>query len=184
MRGQGYVFKRGNVYWASFYLLGKEQRESTKQTDQHKAEKYLRDRLDAAGAARRGSESFTTAAMQRVTIRELLEHLKAYFEQREKEIAQNLSGIKRATETFGDYRAAQLKAKQINAFIADLQAEGYANASINRILGLLDQSYTLAIDEERLSRKPKIKPLPENNARQGFIDAATLAASMPTCRNP
>src|SRR5258708_1096045 len=175
MRGQGYIFKRGNVYWASFYLNGQEQRESTKQTDPQKAEKYLRDRLDAAGAARRGSESFTTAAMQRLTIPELLDGLKGDFIQRKKGSAQNLSGIRQAVEAFGDFRASELKPKHVNAYIADMQSKDYANASINRITGLVEQSFTLAVKEERLSRAPYIKRLAENNARQGFTDAATFA---------
>jgi integrase len=174
MRGQGYVYLRGQTYWASFYLNGVEQRESTKETDLKKAERYLKNRLDAAGAARRGSEAFTTSAMQRLTIRDLLDALKADFEQRGKLSPPNKSGIKQAVEVFGDYRAMELKPKHVNAYIADQLADKYANATINRVLGLVEQSFTLAIKEERLSRAPYIKRLPENNVRQGFTDAATF----------
>ena len=73
MRGNGYVYQRGNVFWCSFYLNGKEQRnESTKETDPKKAEKYLKDRLDAAGAARRADRKCSaTGKMNRVTIHDL-----------------------------------------------------------------------------------------------------------------
>ena len=175
MRGQGYVFKRGQTYWASFYLNGKEQRESTHETDPKKAERFLKDRLDAAGAGRRGSEAFTTSAMNRVTVGDLLAALEVDFRQRGKGSPQNLCGIRQAKEYFGDFRAMALRPKDVNVYIEKQKAEKYANASINRILGLVEQSFTLAVKEERLSRAPYIKRLPENNARQGFCDAATFA---------
>ena len=63
----------------------------------------------------------------------------------------------------------------VTRFIDERLAEKYANATVNRLTGVLEQAYTLAVKEERLSHKPHIKRLPEDNARQGFCDAATFA---------
>ena len=45
MRGDGRTFKRGKTWWMSFYVDGREQRESTKTNDEEKARKTLRARL-------------------------------------------------------------------------------------------------------------------------------------------
>ncbi len=45
MRGDGRVFKRGEKWWISFYVDGREQRESAKTNDEEKARKYLRAKL-------------------------------------------------------------------------------------------------------------------------------------------
>jgi hypothetical protein len=36
MRGDGRIFKRGKTWWMSFYVDGREQRESTKTNDERK----------------------------------------------------------------------------------------------------------------------------------------------------
>ena len=44
-RGDGRVYLRGNVYFACYYLRGKQFRESTGETDEQKALKFLKTRL-------------------------------------------------------------------------------------------------------------------------------------------
>jgi integrase len=103
--------------------------------------------------------------------------LKADFTRRDKTSPQNLSGIKRADENFGQLRATELSSKHIAQYIEKQQAEGYANASINRITGLIGQAFQLAMRERegQLVRVPYIERLSEKeNARQGFTDAATF----------
>jgi hypothetical protein len=116
-RGDGYIYRRGNVFWCSFYLNGVEQRESTGETDEKRALRYLKNRLDEVGADRRGVEKFSSAAMNKQTVRDLLEALKADFKQRGKGSAQNLCGITQAVEAFGDFRAMSLRPKNVNDYI-------------------------------------------------------------------
>src|SRR5262249_59245483 len=58
----------------------------------------------------------------------------------------------------------------------DGEKKGAANASINRELAALKRLFSLAIEAEKLSSKPKISLLEENNARQGFLDHAGFLA--------
>jgi integrase len=58
----------------------------------------------------------------------------------------------------------------VNRYIEIRQGEGAANASINRELSALKRMFQLLINDRMLGRKPKIKLLEENNARQGFLD--------------
>ena len=45
MRGDGMIWKRGEIWWVAFYVDGKKQRESAKTGDEETARKYLRRRL-------------------------------------------------------------------------------------------------------------------------------------------
>jgi integrase len=157
-------------------LDGREQRESANTSDPKQAEKFLKARRDELGAHRLGVQVFTTVAMKKITVRDLLESLKADFTQRDKASASNLSGLRIADSRFGHLKATELRPAHIDAYIAEQKAAGYANASINRITGLVAQAFDLSIQQERLSRKPFIKHLSEKgNERQGFCDAATFA---------
>jgi hypothetical protein len=57
--------------------------------------------------------------------------------------------------------------------------EVISNASINRELSALKRMFALAIQAGKLSSKPYIPTLEENNARQGFLDHASFLAISP-----
>lgn len=176
-RGDGYIFKRGNVFWVSFYVAGQEQRESCHTDDPHKAEKYLKDRLDERGASRRGSEAFSTAKMAKQTVGDLLDSLKSDFELRGKLSPQNLCCVNTAKKAFGEHKAMALRPEHVDAYIKEQLADGYKPASINRILQYTQQSFVLAMREGRIARKPYFRRLDESgNARSGFVEESTFRA--------
>jgi integrase len=177
MRGQGHIYLRGRTFWASYYLNGEEFRESTKQTDPHKAEKFLKDKLDEVGADRIGAEKFSTPKMNKQTVGDLLDALKCDFELRGKASAQNLCGIRQAKEYFGHRKATVLRPAHIDEYIKEQLAKSYAPATINRVVQYVEQSYSLALKQERISRKPYFRRLSEQgNARQGFVEESTFRA--------
>jgi integrase len=53
---------------------------------------------------------------------------------------------------------------------------GKQPATINRELAALRRAFRLGVEQERITRAPVIKLFPEHNARQGFLDPATLEA--------
>jgi integrase len=171
MRGEGLVYLRGKTFWIRYWHKGTEIRESAKTDDERTARRILKSRLDDLAAERKGFRKFATPAMKKVTVHDLLESLKADFMQRGKTSSQNGSTIKLADEAFGHIRAMELSPDHVNHFIADKLADGYANASINRITGVIGQAFQLAVREQRISHAPYIKHLPEDNARQGFVAA-------------
>jgi integrase len=89
---------------------------------------------------------------------------------------------------FGNDRAIDITADRVRAYITERQNEGAKPASINRELNCLRRAFNLAIRADRLSRAPHIERLPENNARQGFLDPADfhrlLAALPPHLQDP
>ena len=89
-RGDGRIYLRGSVYWACYYLRGVQYRESTKETDQKKAEKFLQDRRDERGADKIGTKPFVTPKAKRITVAQLCQSLRAKYELHDKASKQNL----------------------------------------------------------------------------------------------
>jgi hypothetical protein len=71
---------------------------------------------------------------------------------------------------------------RINAHTGKRQDSGAKNATINRELAALKRMFSLAIQAGKLSSKPYIPTLEENNARQGFLSYGSflsLRAALP-----
>jgi integrase len=60
----------------------------------------------------------------------------------------------------------------IRKYIARRLEEKAANATINRELAALKRMYTLALQAERINRRPHIPMLQESNVRRGFFEHA------------
>ena len=79
MRGDGRLYQRPGspFYWCEYWNDGKCYRESTGQTDEEKAKKYLQGKRDERGAARQGGSPLLTSKQCRATVNELLDSLEA-----------------------------------------------------------------------------------------------------------
>jgi integrase len=88
----------------------------------------------------------------------------------------SIAGVKLSVahlnEFFGFDKALDIATDRIRTYIARRQGEGSSNASINRELSALKRMFTLAVQARKLSTRPYIPMLEENNARQGFLDHA------------
>ena len=70
---------------------------------------------------------------------------------------------------FGLCLAAKVRYETVERYIEQRQAEGAANATINRELSLLHRAFTLGKEAGRLTVVPTLpKKLKENNVRKGF----------------
>jgi integrase len=176
-RSKGRVFLRGRIYWAAYFLNGEEFRESTDETDEKRARKFLDDKLDEVGAARRGSEQLVTPKMKRVKVRELCRSLREYYQLHGKGSPQNLCHLKLTETEFGDIPAlaTTLISERINAYVSTRRAEKDADATINRKLGMLLQCYKHGVRTKRINAIsiPYIPHFSEKgNERQGFLEPA------------
>ena len=77
MRGDGRIFQRGGTFWIAYYLRGKEYRESAGTSDEKKAQRFLKHRLNEVGADQIGAQAFVEPKQKRVTVSELLDNLEA-----------------------------------------------------------------------------------------------------------
>lgn len=77
---------------------------------------------------------------------------------------------------FGHKKAHEITTADVKAYIAHRQEEGAKNGSINRELAALKRMFNLALQAERIIRKPYLPSLEENNARKGFFEQSEYEA--------
>lgn len=193
-RGQGRIFPRkGSPYfWCAYFLRGREFRESTRETDPRKAERFLNRRMKEIGADQIGAKAFAGPSQERVLVNELLDDLEAEYQLGGKQriprkiSPQMRSHLKRIRQHFGAMRAFMVRRHHIQDFISQLKSEGKKNATVNRSLQLLGQAYRLAVacDPPKLSRALKIPKLDESdNVRKGkftLTEVIRVSASLPS----
>ena len=178
-RGDGRVFTRkGSAFlWCAYYLRGKEFRESTGETDQQRAEKFLKRRLKEVGADQIGKATFVGPQQERMKVCKLLDALDGDYKLRGKDSPQFRAHLKHIREYFGAWRAVEVSAEAVDKYISRRQEAGSAAATINRSRQLLAQAFKLAVDRKHLSTAPQIRHLSEKgNARQGFFADADFHA--------
>lgn len=179
MRGDGRIFARkgSSVLWCAYYVRGKEIRESTGETDQKKAQKYLDGRIKHVHADQVGAKPFVGPKAEKLTVGDLLDALESKYKVQGQDSPQNLSTIKRAREDFGTRRAVALTAADIRKYRDDRRESGAAPATINRVLQAVRAAFNLAVKENTLATKPYFELLSErDNVRKGFFEAPEVAA--------
>jgi integrase len=85
---------------------------------------------------------------------------------------------------FGRMKAGQITTADVEAYKVKCQEEGAANGSINRELAALKRMFNLALQAERIVKKPHIPMLAEDNVRQGFFERwefERVLAKVPDC---
>ncbi len=70
---------------------------------------------------------------------------------------------------FGELPAAGVSADKVTEYIVQRQAEGAANATINRETSALARMFSLAIRSGKITRKPHVQHLVERNVRSGYL---------------
>ena len=172
MRGMGRVFKRGSVFWIAYSHRGKEYRESSWSESERVAHKLLKKRLGEMGRGR-----LIGPIEEKVTFEEMAQDLLQDYEINGK---RSVSSVRRSLSHlrpyFGLERALDITTDRVRAYIAQRQKEGAKNSSVNRELSALKRMFSLALQTVKLSSKPYIPTLEENNARQGFLDHGSLLA--------
>jgi integrase len=183
MRGDGRIFRqKGSSYWYfSYYLHGKEFRESSKSTDHDTAVRLLRRRLKEVGAAQLGARAFVGPKAERITVAALLQALREDKLRRgRRDPASEMQILKKDWDT---RLAMTLTGPEIAKWQDRLLNEGYRPATVNRFSQLLGQAYRLGREQQSLMMTPVIKRLSEtDNARTGIFTSTEfdrLLAELP-----
>ena len=164
-RGEGSLYLRGSTWWVCVYANGKQVRESTQTSDEERAKKFLRHKLKEVGALELAGKPLITSRDRRKTVSDLIDALKTDLEIRGKWSPQAKTNVEHVRTAFGTMRATNLTAEQVDEYVKERLAEGYAKASINHLLQMLKQAYTLAE-----LPAPKIRRLDTtDNVRTGFF---------------
>jgi len=162
----GSLYRRGNIFWMKYYVNGRAVRESTGKEKEKEAEQVMKVREGRAAAGLpalpradkiRYDEAAadlrrhygTTGSRNMVEAEKRLNHLDAFFR------GQWLVGIGGSEAT---------------TYVAQRQAKGVANGTINRELAVLTKMLRLAYENRKLLRMPVIRKLKEAAPRQGFFE--------------
>jgi len=183
-RGLGRVFqpyykdrrtgaRRQVATWSIEYCYrGRQHREPAGSTNRADAVRLLKRRLGELGAGR-----FVGRAVEKTTFDDLAEMLLTDFRingrrslDRVEDALTHLRGM------FAGWRALDLTADRVAAYVNRRQAERAANATINRELSGLKRMFRLGERAGRVTGRPYIALLHEDNVRQGFLDHATFDA--------
>jgi len=161
------------TWWIKYHQGGRPIRESTGTTNANIARRILRTR---EGDVEKGIP--INPKMGRVTFEEAAKDLiNDYAINRRRTKGHVERRIKLALKpAFQGKRMISITAADIRAYAADRQAQGAANASINRELAALKRMFTLAVQAGKLHAKPHIPMLREDNVRRGFFEAEQFDA--------
>lgn len=156
------------IWWLDYYHEGKRIRESSGTTDRTEARRILQARQGQIAEGR-----FVGPRADRVTFEELAEDfLNDYRVNGRKSIGEAERRTRlHLAPSFGGKTAHGITTADVKAFIANRQEEGASNGEINRELAALKRMFNLGFNAEKITRKPYIPMLEENNARQGFFES-------------
>jgi integrase len=167
-RGMGGLYRRGTTWWIHYSAGGRLVRESSRSPKRSDAEALLKSRLQSIG---RGM--LNPAAEMRVTMAELFSALETDYQVNRRRSARTLGyRLIPLRDAFGDCRAIDVTTARVARYVAVRLADNVAAATINRELAALRRAFRLAVEQERVTRAPRIVMLREDNARQGFLEPA------------
>jgi integrase len=165
--GSGSVYKRKKTWWIDYYANGKRVRESADTTDKTEARKKLQTRLGQIAEGK-----FIGPAADRVTFAEMAEDfLNDYRTTGKKSLDVAERRVKKHLKRFFAGKTAHgITTADVRAFIVARQEEGAALGEINLELAALKRMFNLALQAEKIYRKPYIPSLRLDNARRGFFE--------------
>jgi hypothetical protein len=173
------------VFWLKWTdAFGRTHYRSSASHDRDVAENMLRDELK-----RKGDGLSASPDPRRTLVNDLLEALKnRYRVEGRRSLERLLNAAEHLLRMFRGVPAAQVKGADVLRY-ANLRLEEQAKpATINRELAALRAAYRLGLDNDTIVAMPRIRLLPENNARQGFADARrsrrSVAGSRATSPTP
>ena len=168
-RPEGCVYRRGQVFWLKWIdAFGRTRYRSLGSKDRDVAENMLRDELK-----RKADGLSASPDPRRILVGDLLEALKnRYRVEGRRSLERLVDAVEHLLRMFRGVPATQVKGADANLRLE----ENAKPATINRELAALRAAYRLGLDNDTIVAMPRIRLLPENNARQGFAEARQIAA--------
>jgi len=164
--GSGSTYKRGKVWWLSYYANGEHVCESSRTSDKGQAKQLLQQRLGQVAEGR-----YVGPRADRVKFEELSEDMITdYRINARKSVKDAVRSVSALARHFAGRRAHLITPADVSAYVALRQADGLMNGSINRELAALKRMFNLGLQSGKIIRKPHIEMLQEDNVRQGFFE--------------
>lgn len=162
-------FLRGRVWWIKFYRHGQPVRESSHSTNEAEAKRLLKIRI---GQVETGE--YRGPVSNRAVVSDLLDLVIAdYRIAKKRSIADLTYRIeKNIRPTLGAVRSAAFGTAHGDRYIQTRRDEMATDGTINRELAIVRRAFSLGMraDPPLVNRKPWIRRLEEDNAREGFVE--------------
>jgi integrase len=167
IRGTGSIFKRNGIWWMAYSQDGVRVQESTGQTGKEAARVRLdiRIRQLQAGELDIHTRKVSVADLMEAALHDYEVNGKASLDDAKARWTLHL-------ELFFRCAAARVTTDKVREYIANRQAEGAADATINRELALLKRAFNLGrqCSPPKVRLVPHIPMLREDNTRTGFLE--------------
>ncbi len=155
------------TWWIQYCHRGKNFRESAHSTKESDARNLLRKRHGEMGKGH-----FVGPQVEKTTFDDMADMLVNDYK------ANGRSSLTRAEDAnghlkgfFGGDKAVDITTDRVTAYVTSRQAEGAANATINKELAALKRMFKLAEVARKVAYRPYIAALALNNVRKGFFEA-------------
>ncbi|MBI4540275.1 MAG: tyrosine-type recombinase/integrase [Gemmatimonadetes bacterium] len=174
MKGNGRLYRRGNVWWIDYGFRGRRYRESAGSTRKAEALALLRRRLEEMGRGR-----LVGPSAEKVTLDDLARLLLDDYDANGRRSAKRVELAVRALKDFfsGYTRALDISTDRINRYIAHRRdSDGVQPATIQKELAALKRAFNLAVKAGLLEHVPHVPSLQVRNTRTGFFERGDFEA--------
>lgn len=162
----GTLYQRGSIWWIKYYVAGRPVRESTGYEREKDARRVLKER---EGRVAMGQPILPR--VDRIRYEEIAEDLRRHYETSGSRSLKEADGrLKPLKRCFEGRRVASIGTADATAYVAQRQAAGVSNGTINRELAVLTRMLRLAYENGKLLRLPVIRKLKESAPRSGFFE--------------
>ena len=172
MRGFGFLYQRGPVWWICFSVRGERIRESSESTKEADALKLLKRRN-----AEVHSGKPVGPRIERTTLDDLITMLRDdYKANGRRSLNRAEDAISHLLAFFGESaRAVDITRDRVVSYAAQRQREAHkgrpvARATVNYELAILRRAFRLGVDTGKVGIPPKVTMLHVDNARAGFFE--------------
>lgn len=160
------IYKRGNVWWIRYTVNGKTFRESSGSARKSDARTLRNRRLGEAGRGR-----LIGPSAERVTFEDMAKLIEQdYRINRRKSVRRLESSLTNLRAFFRHFRALNITTDKVHEYIDAREKDGAEPATIQNELAALKRMFNLAVQADRLERRPYIPSLRVRNTREGFFE--------------
>jgi hypothetical protein len=165
------VYLRGRIWWVTYSNNGEKVCESSGSEKEAEARKLLKKRMGEIVTGH-----FIGPDAEKVTVAELADDVVTDYKVNAQDSLDKAErSAKRIKGFFVNARAHAVKGDSIKKFIAQRQAEGAANATINRELAFLKRAYNLGTRPRRSSASPIFRNSKKTTCAAGFLSMPNLS---------
>ena len=187
-RGDGRIWQIGPIWYVQYYVNGKQIRVSSGSTKEADARKLLKLRLaQVVTGTHRDTRRLKYEDLRRGFFDDYLTKKRKSLRTTKDTGAPRLDAVTRLDGFFDGYKASRIDTDTMIEFTKKLQAEGKADATINRSLAALRRMFHIAKESRKIREMPHFPMLKESNVRKGTLKQESyplLLAALPEYLRP